>query len=283
MIKYVMITGASSGIGEALAYEHARRGHSLILIARRDHQLQIVKQKCEALQKSFEKLLLTTQAWPLDVCSPQFTLNLTEKLNLTPQIDYLYVNAGAGAAGSFLKLSVEDFRRNMEVNFFAALTTVKSCLPLLVKAQGRIVTIASLNSYWFLPLGSPYNSSKAAVHALSQTLEVELASLGVRVSTVYPGPIRTEIVARNNQGEFMPEAQAAFKDKPALDPKVAAFRIVSKVEAGSSSFSTSWSASFLIWLRLHFERSTQMLLKFVFKKFEKQFKALVGKVNPDSV
>jgi len=279
----VLITGASSGIGEALALEHARRGHSLILIARRTDKLNLVKDQCEALLKQGLANKSFVKTWSLDICSAGFSAELSAKLNEFSRLDYVYVNAGAGAAGSFVKLDLEDFRRNMEVNFFAAINTIKACLPLLEKTKGRLVTIASLNSYWFLPLGSPYNASKAAVKALSLTLEVELATLGVGVTTVYPGPIRTEIVARSNKGEYRPDAQAAFAQKPALDPSLAALRIVRGVLSGRSSFSTSIPASLLIWLRLHFEKSTQWLLRVVYKKFEVKFKELVGMVNPDSV
>jgi NAD(P)-dependent dehydrogenase (short-subunit alcohol dehydrogenase family) len=242
-----------------------------------------VKAQCEALLKQGPATESFVKAWALDVCHEGFYAELSARLKEFSRLDFVYVNAGAGAAGSFVKLNVEDFRRNMEVNFFAAINTIKACLPILEKTKGRIVTIASLNSYWFLPLGSPYNASKAALKALSLTLEIELATLGVGVTTVYPGPIRTEIVARSNKGEFRPEAQAAFADKPALDPSLAALRIVRGVLAGRSSFSTSVPASFMIWLRLHFEKSTQWLLRVVYKKFEAKFKELVGLVNPDSV
>ena len=275
---WTLITGASSGIGYEIALEHARRNWNLILISRKEADLQ--KAREEALKINSR---IQVECWAADVSQSDFEELLKSRLKSKGPLKMVYVNAGIGAAGSFEKLSMADFDRCWNVNVRGALQTIYGCLQAVKKAEGRFVLLGSLNSFLALPLGAPYNVSKFAIRALAQTLDAEWANSGPGLTVVYPGPVRTNIVALDNEGNFVPEAKASFENKPALAANIAAQRIVRGALNGRRSFSLQWTSSLLIGFQQRFPNFTGLLLRFVYGRFENSFRKLVGLVNPKSV
>lgn len=274
----ILITGASSGIGAALAEEYARRGWNLLLVARRADKLEAVRKKCEGLNPGGR-----SETWMGDVTEANFAEKLRQRLESVEQLKVVFVNAGIGSAGRFDKLSLEDFRRVLETNLFGAIQTIQGSLPALKKSKGRLAILGSMNSYLALPLGAPYNISKFAVRALGESLFAELASVQVGVTMICPGPVRTEILAKDNLGRERPEAKKYFDSKPALDANVAARRIYRGVQLGRREFTLDFPSRFLIGFSRHFPGLTAFLVRFFYVRFEALFSSLVGKVNPDSV
>lgn len=200
--KVVLITGASSGIGAALAEEFAQKGAKLALLARRFERLQALVEKIQATGAK-------AAAFASDVTnmeSLQSTVSQTEQ-QLGP-IDIVVANAGFGVVGDFERLTVEDYQRQFETNIYGVLKTIYATLDSLKKTQGRLVLIGSVAGYITTPKASAYAMSKYALRSLAEGLYAELAPYGISVTLISSGFVKTEIRTINNQGVY----QANLKD-----------------------------------------------------------------------
>jgi short-subunit dehydrogenase len=185
--KVVWITGASSGIGEALAEELAKRGAILVLTARRTERLETLKQR---LPHPSKVLIL-----PGDLQDSGSIAPLAQKAEaLVGKIDVLVNNAGISQRSTALEARLEDVRRLMEINFFAPIALTNAVLPGMLKRRfGQIVIISSVAGYVGTPKRSSYCASKHAVRGYYASLRAELDGTGVGVTIVCPGYINTEI------------------------------------------------------------------------------------------
>ena len=184
----MLITGASSGIGEALAHEAAKQGAKLALGARR----------LDKLHQLSKALPLTTTAFTdlLDVRSPQSIENFVQKsLQHLGGLDVVIANAGLGVVGSFEKLTIEDYKRQFDTNVWGVIETIKACLPSLKLSRGRVVIIGSVNSYVSFPGSSPYSMSKYSVRALAESLHHELSVYGISTTLICPGMSLSALIA----------------------------------------------------------------------------------------
>src|SRR6185436_15919596 len=156
-----LITGASSGIGAALARELAREGARLVLMARRRERLDAL---CAELAVAGAQAGVhvgdVTKRAGLDA-------GVALAVERYGRLDIAVANAGFGVVGPLAKLGVEDYRRQFETNVFAAIETSKACLAELLKAQGRLVLIGSVAGYISTPNASPYAMSKFAIRAFA--------------------------------------------------------------------------------------------------------------------
>jgi short-subunit dehydrogenase len=227
--RVAFITGASSGIGEALARELAAEGARLCLFARRQERL-------DALQAELEGTGAEVLSCTGDVCeSADLERAIALALERFGSVDLVIANAGTGVAGSFSKLSTEDFRRQFEVNVFGMLHTLYASLDALRASKGQAVLVGSVAGLAGTPASSPYNASKFAVVGLAESLYYDLREDGIAVTLVNPGFVASEIRLLNNEGKFtkekdpvpswlvMPAAKAAklilravYKKKPVL-------------------------------------------------------------------
>ncbi|XXT22190.1 SDR family oxidoreductase [Sorangium sp. So ce429] len=194
--KVVLITGASSGIGEALAREVARRGGRLVLAARRTERL-------EALAAELGASGGEAVATPCDVTRDGDVEGAVEKARAAfGRLDIAIANAGFGVAGRVEELSLDDFRRQFETNVFGALRTVKAALPELKRSRGGVALIGSASGYIAFPTMAAYSMSKFAVRALAETLRGELHAEGVAVTHIAPGFVASEIRRIDNAGKL---------------------------------------------------------------------------------
>jgi short-subunit dehydrogenase len=193
--KSVLITGASSGIGEELALQLARAGAQLTLTARRKQQLEILAQKIVA-QGHAAPLVV-----PCDVaCDGDIERAIAETIRHRGKLDVVFANAGFGVVGTFKKLSVEDYRRQFETNVFGVLRTAYAALPEIEKSQGNLAIIGSVSGWVATPGGSPYSMSKFAVRALANSITPELRRAGVKLTLISPGFVVSNIRRVDNQG-----------------------------------------------------------------------------------
>lgn len=199
--KVVLITGASSGIGEELARQLGRAGAVLTLAARRT----------EVLQKISRSIREVGGAQPLIVeCDvtreedPQRAV--AETVARRGRLDIVIANAGFGVVGNFAKLTVQDYRRQFETNVFGVLRTLQAALPEVVKTHGQLVILGSVAGWTASPGASPYAMSKFAVRALANSITPELALMGVRVTLISPGFVESNIRRVDNQGQLHAEA-----------------------------------------------------------------------------
>jgi len=193
------ITGASSGIGAALALEIARQGGDIVLIARRRERLQKLAEKIESMGQR----ALAVQC---DVSSDDELMRAVEKAkDEFGRIDYVVANAGFGVAGRFEKLTIDDFRRQFETNVFGVLKTIYATRECLIASRGCLGIIGSINGYIATPRLSAYSMSKFAIHGLAEALWHEFRPHGVGVVLIVPGYVRTEIRQVDNLGVHHPE------------------------------------------------------------------------------
>jgi short-subunit dehydrogenase len=199
--KVAFITGASSGIGAAMAREFARLGADVVLLARRWERLEALALEVRARGRR----ALTIRS---DVTvDGDLEKAVAESLEEFGRIDWVVANAGFGVAGAFHKLTIEDYRRQFETNVFGVVRTVQATREALIASRGCVAIMGSVMSYLALPTGSPYSMSKHAVGALARSLRAELARHGVGVTLLAPGFVDSEIRQVDNQGEHHPDAK----------------------------------------------------------------------------
>jgi len=201
--KVVWITGASSGIGEALAYTFAKHKVKLILSARREAELARVKAACN-LPDSDVMLL------PLDVSDHSLSEAAGRKaVERFGKIDILVNNAGVSHWSKIKDLSMEVIKIIMNVNFLGAVSLTKAVLPdMLKRKSGNIVVISSILGKMVTPKQAAYNASKHALMGFFDTLRAEVMGDGIKVLLVCPGFVRTN-VAKNSLNK---EGRAINKD-----------------------------------------------------------------------
>lgn len=185
--RRVWITGASSGIGEALAVAFHQAGAKLILSARREDELKRVQSLCGGEPNT---LIL-----PMDVTNAK---ELPEKMRLAlgmfSGVDILVLNAGITQRSLTRDTDENVYRRLMEVNFFASEAMARAVLPsMLTQKSGHMVVISSIAGKFGVPLRSGYSASKFALHGFFEVLRAEEEKNGIHVTMVCPGYIRTDI------------------------------------------------------------------------------------------
>jgi short-subunit dehydrogenase len=192
MTLSVLITGASSGIGAALAREYDKRGARIAILARRKDRLD----KLAGELRDARPIACDVT----DDASVQRAVR--EALAEFGELDVVIANAGIGLMGTVEELSIDDYRRQFETNVFGVLRTVKACIGTLKRTSGRIGLLGSVSGFLSLPGTSAYAMSKFAVRALSEALGAELANDGVSVTHLAPGFVESEIRKVDNAGNL---------------------------------------------------------------------------------
>jgi short-subunit dehydrogenase len=198
--KTVMITGASSGIGEASARLIAAAGGHVVLVARSDEQLQILRGEIEAAGGS-------AGAYPCDLTDAEATDELVERvLADTGGVDVLI-----NSAGRSIRRSVErsqdrfhDFERTMELNYYGAVRLIVRLLPSLRERGGQVINVSSAGVQTRTPRFSGYVASKAALDAFSDAVQAETLGDGVRFTTISFPLVRTPMIAPSEHYESFP-------------------------------------------------------------------------------
>lgn len=196
--QVVWITGASSGIGEALAREFYAQGALVALSSRRVERLDMLKASLGP--KAF--------VYPLDITDSQEAKNTADQI--AQDLGHIHVavaNAGYGVQGPFMSLDEEVWRKQYETNVFGTIWTLKAAIPHVIKNKGRIALTSSVAAKMALKNSSAYSSSKAALTGIANALYQELYALGVSVTNLVPGIIESEICQIDNQGNFQENTQ----------------------------------------------------------------------------
>ncbi|MBO9548319.1 SDR family oxidoreductase [Pseudomonas sp.] len=179
----VLITGCSSGIGRALADAFRDAGHEVWATARKPEDVE------QLSAAGFT-------ARQLDVNDGEALKRLADELEAQcGRLDILINNAGYGAMGPLLDGGVEALRQQFETNVFAVVGVTRALFPLLRRARGLVVNIGSVSGVLVTPFAGAYCASKAAVHALSDALRLELAPFGIQVMEVQPGAIASQFAS----------------------------------------------------------------------------------------
>ncbi len=186
--KVVWITGASSGIGEALALELAQSGASLVLSARRIEELERVKQ---STQLPPERVMVL----PMDVTHFELaTEKAAEIVARFGRIDVMVHNAGVSQRSFVRDTPLDVYQRIMDVDFFSTVALTKAVLPYMnSQKSGQFIVISSVAGKVGTPMRSGYNAAKHALHGFYDSLRAEVFEDNIRVTVVCPGYIKTNV------------------------------------------------------------------------------------------
>lgn len=205
--KVVFLTGASSGIGEALAVEIARRGAILGLLARREELLRELAEKCEAAGAA-------ARIFPGDVVDSQAVQKAADALrDEFGRIDILIANAGIGGKDKETQnLKPEFVKKVIDTNLMGAVNSVYAVLPqMLERGSGQLVAISSLAGFRGLPKSAAYSASKGGMTNLFESIRLDVQHKGVAVTIIQPGFIKTPLTAgRKNKLPFVMELEDAL-------------------------------------------------------------------------
>jgi short-subunit dehydrogenase len=201
------ITGASQGIGRALALELAQRGWKVAASARNRERLQL-------LEAESVNLAGTISAFPLDVCDPHACVRVAERVaqRLGP-VERLLLNAGTHIPTPVSDLVIDDFRQLFELNLMGTLQPLAAVLPAMqARGRGQLAIVASVAGYRGLPLAAGYGASKAALINLAESLRLDLDQQGIDVRLINPGFVKTPLTDRNRfKMPFLIEASDAAR------------------------------------------------------------------------
>jgi short-subunit dehydrogenase len=186
--KTILITGASSGIGKALAEAFSDSSVTLILCGRNTQNLNQVAERCTGK---------TYQIYG-DLEDPKTLSDLKSCLEALPKgLDIAILNAGTNAYITPEKFDGSLFKSLIKANLFTMIDCTETVLPFLMQSKGQLALMGSIAAYGGLPLSSGYGASKAAIRNMAQSLDVDLRSQGVAVSLISPGFVKTPLTDRN--------------------------------------------------------------------------------------
>ena len=197
-----LVTGASSGIGEAFARELAARGHDLVLVARRAERLEAESARLAAAHG------VEVEVLSADLATPDGIAVVAARLaDRSQPVDLLVNNAGVGTAGSFWELPVDDEVAMIHLNVVALVQLTHAALgPMIERNSGGVINVSSLGAYQPVPFNATYGATKAFVSSFTNAVVEELRGTNVRLMVVAPGYTRTEF----QDASFEPRALPGF-------------------------------------------------------------------------
>ncbi len=246
--KVVVVTGASSGIGEAVAREAARQGAFVVLGARREDRIRKLADELAAQGHA-------ALAVRCDVTAEHDMQRLVEEsVTRFGGVDVLLANAGFGVQGRLDELSVDDYRRQFETNVFGVVRSIQAALPELERRRGALGVVGSANGYLSLPGWSAYCMSKHAVRSLCACLRHELSPRGVSVTHLTLGFVESEFRKVGNDGAFRAEARELVPSFLLMPSARAAREILRAISDRRAEAGITRHARFVVGLERHTPR-----------------------------
>lgn len=197
--KVVVITGATSGIGKALAFTFGLQGSKIFITGRNQQALD------ETVSELVSKQIIVRGCLADAASESDNEKMVNEAIQSFGGIDVLICNAGISMRALFEDISLETFKKVMDVNFYGTVYAVKAALPHILKTQGSIVGISSINGKRATPARSAYSASKYAMEGFLESLRTEVMKRGVHVLSVCPGftasNIRNKALDANGQSQ----------------------------------------------------------------------------------
>jgi short-subunit dehydrogenase len=241
----IIITGASSGIGQQLALQLADYGTWLALAARNAEKLEEVSKQCS--QRGGRVIVI-----PTDVADQSQCQNLIERTVAEyGRIDTLINNAGIGLASRFDELQdLAVFEKIIRVNFFGSVYCTHYALPYLKKTRGRLVGVSSLRGKFPSATADGYGASKHAMAGFFDSLRIEIANSGVTVTMIYPGWVSTGISSRALRADGNLTGEISVHEKDAMPVDTCARIIVQAVAKRKREVVMTFKGKFGLWLRL---------------------------------
>ncbi len=262
--KVIWISGASSGIGESLAYTLSQLGAKLIISSRNEKKLIEVKSACESPANHM--------VLPLDLeDNKDYSGQVKKVIERFGTIDYVFHVGGVGQFSSVLETTPEVERKIFETNYFGAVALTKEILPyMLQKNSGHFVVVSSLMGKFGPPMRSSYTASKHALHGYFDSLRAEVSGEGVGVTMICPGFIKTNISYNylNANGD-----RWNYLDKDhqiAMSPENSSLKIIKAVALKKYETNVAGKEVVAVYVKRFFPNIfTRIMAKYSFKRDDK--------------
>ena len=245
--KVIIVTGASSGIGEATARQFGRAGAKLVLAARRVDKLEALAQEILAMGSGAETFVVQADLSKLE----DIQSLIKQTLDKFGRIDVLVNNAGFGRLDWLENLDpVKDIQAQFDVNVLGVIQTTRQVLPIMIKQRsGHIINMCSMAGLVATPTYTVYAACKHAVHGFSEALRREVKPWGIDVSMIYPGGVVTEFQAhagiKRKTGATTPKSLLLTADQ-------VGGAVVQLVRRPRAMRILPWAWSFTVWMNRNF-------------------------------
>lgn len=245
--QVVWITGASSGIGEALAYQCAKEGSRIVLSARREKELQRVKSACNLPD---DQVLVV----PLDLAEHDSMKNKVEQvINHFGKIDILVNNGGLSQRSLLSETEFSVFKKLMDVDYLGTVALTKEVLPFFVKQQsGHFAAVTSLMGKFASPLRSGYCGAKHAMHGFFDALRMEHHDDNIKVTLICPGYIRTNISKNALTSDGSAQQTMDKATGAGMSPEDCAARIVKSIKKEKMEVTIGGKETYAVLLKRFF-------------------------------
>lgn len=221
--KIVIITGASSGIGEACAYAFAKQGAKVVLAARSIDKLNHVKQHCEAL--GAQALLVKCDVSLEDDCKNLINQTVAQ----FKTVDVLINNAGISMRALFADLDLAVLKQVMDINFWGTVYCTKYAMPYLLAQKGSVIGISSVAGFKGLPGRTGYSASKFAMEGFMESLRIENLKTGVHVGVMRPGYTASNIRNAALNKNAKSQAESPFDESKLMSAEAVADYILNMI------------------------------------------------------
>lgn len=236
--KVVIVTGASSGIGEAIAREFARNGSKVVLAARSEVKLSEIVNEIRA--DNCEATFVKT-----DVSNEEDCRRLIEKtVEKYGTIDILINNAGVSMRASFLDVDLKVLHRLIDVNFWGTVYCTKYALPYLIERKGSLVGVSSVAGFHGLPGRTGYSASKFAIHGFLETIRIENLKKGLHVMIIAPGFTSTEIRKHALTANGMEQGESPRDERKLMSPGYVAKWVLKGIRKKKRNKLLTWDGRF---------------------------------------
>jgi len=262
--KVVIITGASSGIGEALAFALAKNENKLVLAGRNLEKLNAITEKIKATNVSAIDIAT-------DVCKAEDCQELIEKtIAEFGRIDVLINNAGISMRALFNESNLDAIKKVMDTNFLGTVYCTKYALPHLLKVNGSLVGVSSIAGHIGLPERSAYSASKFAMNGFLESVRSENLQNNLHVLIACPGFTTSNIRKSALTKDGTPQTESPRNEQKMMTAEKVAKRIICAIDCKKDTLTLSANGKLAVWLSRFFPKLAKRLVFNHFKK-EKRF------------
>ncbi len=258
--KVVIITGASSGIGKACAYELAKHGATIVLASRRENEL--IKTETKLKKEGCDILSVKTDVRKIDDCERLINRTVQEY----GRIDVLINNAGISMRANFNDLDLSVIKELMDTNFYGAVYCTKFALPYLIKQKGSLIGISSITGLTPLPGRTGYAASKHAMDGFLNTLRLENIKNGLHVLIVHPGftssNIRKAALTKNGR----PQIETPRNEERMMSSEKVAQVIAKATLKKENNLILTREGKLVVWLHKNFPNLTDRIIMYEMSK-----------------
>ncbi|TAE75361.1 MAG: SDR family oxidoreductase [Bacteroidetes bacterium] len=258
--KVIIITGASSGIGKALAIHLGSLGAKLVITARRKDALDIVQKELES--KNVEVLSVIADA-ALEEDNQKIIKETIEKFK---KIDILINNAGVSMRALFEDTDLEVIKKIMDINFYGTVYATKYALPYILESKGSIVGVSSINGYRGTPARTGYTASKFAMNGFLESLRTEVMTRGVHILVACPGFTESNIRKTALDQNGNPQGESPREETKMMTSQEVAIHITKAIQKRKRDLILTRQGKLVVFLNKWFPKIVDKIVYNFMKK-----------------